>query len=88
MFKNVALYSNNFLTYEYGCGCIACGHNVIKRNNELKKISRKETNFNIRLKYAQHKVFAFVEVYINYMKVNISKKNFFEVLADLKKMEN
>ena len=46
---------NTFLPCEYECTCVSCGYNVIKRKQELSKISRRKINFINRLKYAEHK---------------------------------
>ena len=48
---------NTFLPYEYEWTCVSCGFNLIKRKHELSKKQQKKTNFNIRLKYAEEKIF-------------------------------
>ena len=63
--KHCGLFNRKtILPYEYELTCFSCGYNVIKRKNELSKKQRRKTNFVIRLKYAELKIFCIcVDVY-------------------------
>ena len=75
---------NTLLPYEYEHTCFLCGHNVIKRKNELSKIQRKKINFINRLKYAEQKIFCIcIDVYKIYEGNDYDA--IYKILAILKK---
>ena len=51
---------NTLLPFECEWTCISCRFNLIKGKPELSKIQRKNINFIVRLKFAEHNFFAFV----------------------------
>ena len=57
-YANRCLYCtrNTLLPYEYEWTCVACGYNVVRRNNELRESQRKTMNPMNRLKYAENKI--------------------------------
>ena len=50
----------NTLQYEYEWSCLACGCNIFGKNTELSKNSKKKTNCNNRLNYAEKRFHVFV----------------------------
>ena len=63
---------NTLPSYEYGYFCISGGYKVIKRKNEISKISTKKINFFDRFHFAEHNTFGFsIDVFI-YKKVMVS----------------
>ena len=75
---------NTLLPYEYEWICISCGFNLIKRKQELSKISKKIINFITRLNYAEQKMFCIcIEVYQLYESNDYDK--IIEVLSTLKR---
>ena len=60
------------LTIEYEC--FSSGNNLSKRKNELTKTQREKRKFINRLKYAEERLYVFILMYIEYIKLTISMK--------------